>query len=253
MKILCFALLLPLFLKAEQAPKRTNNTFGPGERLKFEVEYGFLNGGYGTMEVLDTIRYRGRICHQIRAIATSNKGLSLVYPVRDTNISIVDAEGLYSHRILKHINEGKYVRFRTTEFTPDAGIARTVDHTVLKDSTMNTANYMHDIMSAFFYFRTIDIKDSIDLWCVDDFKQYPLRVRIDKRETIKTDLGKFSCIVVEPVMTSSGIFMKKGKINIWLTDDERKLPVKVKFKMPYLGSITCNLIEYNPAKIVKLP
>jgi len=235
------------------SPINKNETYGPGEKIVFEVKYGIFHGGYGMMEVQDTIRYRGRICHQIRVIATSNKGLSLVYPVRDTNISIIDAEGLYSHRIVKHINEGNYIRYRTTDFTPDVGMARTVDHTVFRDSTFSTENYIHDIISAFFYFRTIKVRDSIDITCIDDFKKYPLRVKVIKKETIKTDLGKFSCIVIEPQITSSGIFLKKGKMNIWLTDDDRRLPVLVKFKMPFLGSISCNLVEYNPAKIVKLP
>jgi hypothetical protein len=237
---------------AQTSPYNENNTFGPGERVVFEVKYGFLHGGYGQMEVLDTIRYRGRLCHKIRATATSNKGLSLVYPVRDTNISIIDAEGLYSHRIVKHINEGNYIRYRTTDFNPDIGMARTVDHTVFKDSSFTTENYIHDIISAFFFFRTTKVTDSIDLICVDDFKKYPLRVKVIKKEKIKTDLGKFDCIVIEPLITSSGIFMKNGKVQIWLTDDERRLPVLVKFKMPYLGSITCKLIEYNPAKIIGL-
>jgi hypothetical protein len=180
----------------------------------------------------------------------SNKGLSLVYPVRDTNISIIDAKGLFSYRIVKHINEGRYIRFRTTDFSPDIGMARTVDHTVFRDSTFTTENYIHDIISAFFYFRTLDIEDSVDISCVDDFKKYPIRVRVVKKETVKTDLGKFSCIVVEPLVTSTGIFLKKGKMHIWLTNDERRLPVQVKFKVPYLGNITCSIIEYNPAKII---
>ncbi len=247
--------LLFIFLAGhtqQYGPVNTNNAFGPGEKLVFNVKYGILHGGYGRMEVLDTVRYRGRLCHTVRAVATSNKGLSLVYPVRDTNTSLIDAEGLFSHRIIKNIHEGRYIRFRTTDFTPDIGIARSVDHTVFRDSTFTTEPLIHDILSAFFFFRTTAIMDSIDIMCVDDFKKYPLRVRVKEKGVIKTDLGKFDCIIIEPLVTSTGIFIKNGKMRIWLTDDERRIPVLVKFKVPYLGSITCELIEYNPATIVKL-
>jgi len=246
-----FALLLPcLFAYSQEPPFAVNRVFGPGEKLQFEVKYGFIPGGFGKLEVIDTVRVRGHLCFQVRAVAHSNATLSLVFPVRDTNLSLIDVNGLYSHEMVKIIREGSYKRYRTMEFYPNTGTAVTTDYTVKKDSTLKIEPYLHDIMSAFYYFRTLNVTDSVDLKCLDDYKTYPLRIKIVGRETVKTPLGKFPCIEVEPMLASSGIFLKKGRMLLWMTDDERKLPVMVKFKLSFLGDITCYLTDYNPPDII---
>lgn len=246
-----FVLLLRILIQAEpETLTLKNSVFGPGEKLIFEAKYGFITGGFGKLEVLDTVRLNGRLCHQIRAVAHSNSTLSLFFPIRDTNISFVDVQGLYSHEIVKIINEGRYKRYRTTDFNQDSLYAHTIDHTIKKDSIIKIVPGIHDVISAFYFFRTLNISDSVDINCLDDYKAYPLRVKILGKETIKTPLGKFSCIEVEPLLSSSGIFLKKGRMSIWLTDDERRLPVMVKFKLPFLGNITCYLTDYNPPEII---
>ncbi len=236
---------------SETAPSfAENKVFGPGESLEFEVKYGFISGGFARMEVLDTVRMKNRLCYEIRVIAHSNSTLSVFYPIRDTNISFVDVYGLFSHEIVKLIREGNYKRYRTTEFDQVNGIAVTQDFTTKKDSTMKTVPNVQDIISSFYYFRTLDVSDFVDINCLDDYTAYPLRVRIWGKETIKTPLGKFKCIHAEPMLTSSGIFLKKGKMSIWLTDDERKLPVMMRVKIPILGSVTCYLVGYNPPTLL---
>ncbi len=37
--------------------------------------------------------------------------------------------------------------------------------------------------------------------------------------------------MVKPLLKSEGIFMRKGDVYIWLTDDDRKIPVKMKSKV----------------------
>jgi hypothetical protein len=52
--------------------------------------------------------------------------------------------------------------------------------------------------------------------------------------------------VVEPILKSEGIFKSKGRILVWLTDDARRLPVKVTSKVP-IGSISVALTDYRLA------
>ena len=46
--------------------------------------------------------------------------------------------------------------------------------------------------------------------------------------------------MIQPLMKSEGIFESKGNIYIWLTDDERRIPVMVRSKIT-IGSITALL------------
>ena len=56
--------------------------------------------------------------------------------------------------------------------------------------------------------------------------------------------GTFKTIVVEPLVKEGGLFKSEGRIVIWLSDDERKLPVRVNTKV-LIGSIDVELREYS--------
>jgi hypothetical protein len=60
------------------------------------------------------------------------------------------------------------------------------------------------------------------------------------RETVKTPAGKFSTIKVRTFPKYEGVFMNKGEISIWLTDDSRKIPVLMKSTIA-IGSIVSTL------------
>jgi hypothetical protein len=79
----------------------------------------------------------------------------------------------------------------------------------------------------------VDIFDSNKLWKVE--------VLVLRKEKIKTKLGSFNTVVIKPLMQSEGIFNKKGEIFIWLTDDQKHVPVKMQTKV-VVGSITATLV-----------
>jgi len=65
-------------------------------------------------------------------------------------------------------------------------------------------------------------------------------VKVLRREEIVTPVGRFKTIVVHPLLKSEGIFARTGDMFIWLTDDERRIPVQMKSKV-IVGSITATL------------
>ena len=77
-----------------------------------------------------------------------------------------------------------------------------------------------------------------------DRKNYPLNVIVHGREEVDTPAGKFQCLVVEPMLRTPGLFKHEGKLTIWLTDDERRMPVLMKSKVA-IGSITVILTGYR--------
>jgi hypothetical protein len=58
------------------------------------------------------------------------------------------------------------------------------------------------------------------------------------------EAGTFNCVLVEPLMKEGGLFKSEGRIIIWMTNDERKIPVKVSTKV-VVGSIDAELREYS--------
>jgi len=59
-------------------------------------------------------------------------------------------------------------------------------------------------------------------------------------ETIKTDLGRFECIRLEPLSVSGRFFNKKNPMNVWITKDKRRLPVLMELNFT-IGSVRCEL------------
>jgi len=93
--------------------------------------------------------------------------------------------------------------------------------------------------------QRLEIGHDIVFDIVNREKQYPLVVKVLKKDTVKTSAGKFNCIVVEPQLRGEGIFVAKGKsLKVWLTDDEYKMPVKMEVEV-FIGSVSAELLEYK--------
>ena len=69
-----------------------------------------------------------------------------------------------------------------------------------------------------------------------------MEVRVIGRQKIKVPAGRFDCVVVEPILKAGGIFKNKGRLVIWLTDDDRRMPVLMRSKV-LIGSISVVLQE----------
>lgn len=75
---------------------------------------------------------------------------------------------------------------------------------------------------------------------------YDLSVIVRKRERIKNKvLGTVDCVVVQPVLGDEGIFQSSGELLVWFTDDDRRIPVRMRAKVP-VGSIEATLTAYHP-------
>jgi hypothetical protein len=78
-------------------------------------------------------------------------------------------------------------------------------------------------------------------------KTYHLAVRVLERETVKLKSGEFDCFKIQPVLLGEGLFKAKGEVFIWLTADERRIPVRMRSKI-FIGSISANMIDYRPPR-----
>ena len=221
-----------------------NVAFGVGERLCFDIGYGFINAGTATMEVLDVIDYNGRPAYQIVSTAQSNKFFSSFYPVNDRVESIMDAVGLFSWRFQKTLREGGYRA--NQEYAIDQ-----VKHAVVyNNDTITVAAYVQDALSALYFVRTqpLEVGQSVFVDNFTDGGNYPLEVRVYRREKVKIKAGEFNCLVVEPLLQTTGVFKHEGKLTVWLTDDRVRLPVLMKSKV-VVGSISAELTDYKLGRL----
>lgn len=221
-----------------------NVAFGVGEKLSFDVNYGFINAGSATMEVVRLIEFENRPCFQIVTKARSNSFFSNIFKVEDRVETIIDAVGLFTWRFEKNLREGKYRSDR--QYTFD----QRNNSVVYKGDTIALEPFSQDALSALYYVRTQPLEPGTSLY-IDNFidgKKSRLEVRVHERETITVDAGTFDCIVVEPLTQSAGVFKHEGRLTVWLTDDRLRMPVLMKSKV-FVGSISAELTDFELGSI----
>ncbi|HTK69944.1 MAG TPA: DUF3108 domain-containing protein [Candidatus Eisenbacteria bacterium] len=214
-----------------------------GEYFQFSIDWNGLNGGGSLMQVQNIVRVDGRRAYRIVTKAESNSFVSKFYKVRDRAESFVDAESLYSVRFVKHLREGGYKKDVDIRFDQAAGKARYDD-----GKTFDVPKRVHDVLSAFYYVRTVPLPDgaTLSIPTHDNDKTYEMVVKVHGREKVEVPAGKFDCVVVEPILKSEGVFKSKGSILVYLSDDARRIPVMVKSKIP-VGAVTVSLTDMRLA------
>lgn len=233
-------LSLPVPFATPTPKPKKSYPFGVGERFKYSVGWGnVLNAGTVTMEIKDIIEYQGNDVYQVIVKAKSNKFFSLFYRVRDELESLIDVKDLFTRRYWTKQDEGNKKRERKYEFDQENNIV------TYKGKEYYIRQGIQDEISAVFYVRTLDLKVGTPVY-VDIFarrKNWQVKCDVLKTEKIKVPAGEFETILVEPELHFDGV-MKKGKVKVWFTNDERRIPVKVRSKIA-IGSILIKLEKYK--------
>jgi hypothetical protein len=239
---------MPPLKKEELKRVMTNQAFGVGERFEFSVGYGMIKAGTAVMEIPEIVKFAGKKCYHIISTAESNKFFSVFFKVNDKVESLMDVHELYSLRFDKHLREGKFKADISMLFDQE-------NHLAIYNNGQDTFSvpaYVQDVLSAFYLVRTRELKVGQSIFVENhaDKKNYPLEVKVLRKERVKVPAGTFDCVVVEPILRASGIFQQKGSLTVWLTDDQIKMPVLMKSKV-VIGSISTELTNYKLGEVGK--
>jgi len=182
-------------------------------------------GGELTLTARET-ELAGRPAWKFELSAISGEFLSKLFLVRDYLASWVDPQTFRTLRFEKHTVEGKRVRDDLIEFDYARKLAiRDGKPIPIQEDTL-------DSLSSLYYIRMIDLdpQKPVELSVVSR-RLFPLSVAVVGRETVKTEAGTFRTIRVEPRSPNEGLIGKGKNLTLWLTDDERKMPVQLKSKL----------------------
>lgn len=240
--------LNPLAAKIPQSDSELNAPW-KGEQLKFGLYYSFVKVGTAYIKNRGIIETDGKQAYVIQTTAFSAPVIDSVFKVRDINLSWLDAQNFSSLGYSQSLREGNYRRDEWVLFDYPAKTYRGEVHKKSGSRPISGPLEMPvlDMLTALYFVRgqVLTKGQPVVFDIINREEQYPLVVKVVKRETVKTPAGKFKCIVVEPQFRGEGIFVSKGKsLQVWLTDDERKMPVKMKTEV-FIGSVSAELLEYK--------
>jgi hypothetical protein len=219
--------------------------FGVGESLSFEIKYGFISAGTAVIGIPRIATVRGHSCYHIVSLAESNSFFSVFFTVRDVVESYLDVRELVPLRFEKRLREGDFRDHDLVLFDHDRNVAIYPEQ---DGRLVPIAARAQDILTSLYYVRMMDLEVGRSVYIENhaDKKNYPLEIKVLRRETVSVEAGRFECLVVEPLMRTSGLFRQKGRLTVWLTDDDRRMPVLMKSKV-IIGSISAELVDFRYA------
>ncbi len=215
-----------------------------GERLTFDVNWEFINGGSATLEYQK--RTNG---YRVLIKARTNRFLDLFKKVRDT----ITADGvcvkgaLQSTAFILDQHENRYRARKETRFLwrDNAVTYRQNDKT---DRYRVPAGHL-SVVDAFTRVRRLPLKLGaiIRIPVFDSRKRYEVEVTVaDRTQRLRAPWGKkVECLMVTPHLKTAGIFSSKGTMTIWMTNDTRHIPIKMRAKIK-IGHILAHLTDYQP-------
>ena len=216
--------------------------FKAGEKLVFSVSWSdIVKAGTATLSVPGVKVFNGHKVYHIVSTASSGPQVSAFFYTRDRIDVYLDAVNYTIWKSEKHLVEGTYKNDEVIYFNPPN---RTATRGV---ATMRTLPEPRDALGGFYYVRSLDLTvgSEITLNYADGKISKPIVIKVLRKEQVTVPAGTFDTIVIEPVLDETeGIFKQEGRIWIWVTDDENKMPVILKSKIA-IGNVEVKLESYT--------
>lgn len=209
------------------------------EKLTFDVEWRLIHAG---TVVVQTQKSHGDL-------RLDSAGMvSTLFKIHDIYTSDYE-EGFCGTASVMDSMEGKRHHETRVTFDRARNHATYQERDVLKDAVIRSnevdvPNCVHEMAGALLKLRsmTIDPGQSAQIPMSDGRRWSPVKIEAQEREDVKTAAGAFKTIRYEAFLMNGVIFNRKGKTEIWLTDDARHLPVQIRLRMNFpIGSVTLQL------------
>jgi hypothetical protein len=234
-------------LAAERADKPGANVhlpFHPGERLTYNISWSnVFSAGTAVMEVKNEKADDGGDVLRFVSTARTIGMVDSVYTVRDTVQSVFDPRIMMSRSYSLNQRHGK--RKRKRELVFDHGNKKVTITDDGRQETLDVPGNVQDALSSLYYVRTLEEFNTgmpIVVTVHDSGKTWTVEVHVLGREKIKIPVGEFNTIKIRTYPKYEGVFLNKGEIFIWLTDDSRRVPVLMKSTIT-IGSIVSTLTD----------
>lgn len=222
-----------------------------GEEWVFDVTYFGMVAGQVTIRVEPFKYIRNRKVFHILGRAKTSRVFNVFYWLDDMAETYWDYEGLFSHRYRIFLNEKKQKKDTIEIYDSEKQKTYYWDRWDRFDKGYHERKEWYDIepfpqdqLSAVYYIRTLPLKDGVTYRfpLVAEGKSYELLVNAERREKIRTPLGRVPVVVVRVDTKFEGIMKKRGYVYAWYTDDDRRILVRVEAKVK-VGAVVGKLVK----------
>ena len=247
--LLLFTAIISYGQSASNEYAASKLAFQKGEWLQYRMSYSnFINAGNATLEVKET-KKNGIEAFHVKGNGKTSGVISWFFKVNDDYQTYFYKETIKPYRFIRKINEGGYTKDKEILFDYNSNEA------TVKNFKKNTSeNYaipgsIQDMLSALYYLRNqelndLAIDDEINLQLFFDEEIYSFKLKFLGREVIKTKFGKVKSLLFMPLVQSGRVFKEQESVTIWVSDDDNKIPLKIKASLA-VGSLRADLDAYK--------
>src|SRR6185312_1154006 len=238
------------FATGQEAPAPVSSP-GPGEppaheSLTWQIEWRLISAG--TAKLTWNPAPRGSTVPSDLRLHIESTGLvSRLFRVDDDYTATL-GQNMCAQSTSLIAHEGS--RNKETRVTYD-----TANHKAFyaeKDLTKNTAinrevdipPCVHDVIGGLLVLRTLRLEPgkTVQIPLSDGKKFVQAKIESVRREDLNTALGPRKTIRYEVFLFDNVLYKRSGRLHVWLTDDNSRLPVQIQVRLQFtIGTITFKL------------
>ena len=212
------------------------------ERLTYDVEWRLIHAGQAVIET-------GKSAATLKLDSAGM--VSSLFKIHDT-YNVTYDEAFCALAAAMDSQEGK--RHHDTKITYDraANRASYLERDMIKDTVLHSdtvqlpAPCVHEVLGAFLTFRRTKAEpgQTYQVPMSDGRRYASVKIEAQQREDVKTPTGSYKTIRCEANMMNGVIYTRTGRVFLWVTDDERRLPVQIRLRMNFpVGTVTLQLAK----------
>jgi hypothetical protein len=254
-KLITAAALLILVWTSGVSAEGEVSAFEPGEKLTFALKWGFIPAGQASLEVRSMKVVNGFPSYHFVMRARTNAFIDSIYRYRSRVDAYADRQLTRSLRYHKKTEYGAKTKEDTVHFDWEANEARfsrvrnypgESPEIRIEQRRIPLMEGTFDPLSVFYYTRQLQVGPGapIERPVSDGRKCVLASAMILKREILRVNGKDYDTYLVQPDLKHvGGVFEKSkdAKILLWVTADERRIPVKIKSKVA-VGYFTGELV-----------
>ena len=220
------------------------------ETLSYDIEWRLVTAGKAQLQwVADPAPGRGGAVNlDVQSVGLVSK----LFRVNDEYQSVVNASFCAQSSRLS-AEEGPRRRETRITFDGERRKAEYLERDLVKGTMVASREIeippcVHDVIGGVYYLRTLTLEpgQSAEVPVSDGKKSVMAKVEAQQREDIRTPDGVSKAVRYEIFLFDNVLFRRSAHLNVWLSDDRRKLPVQIRVRMPFtIGTITLHLVKHE--------
>jgi hypothetical protein len=245
-----FRVMLPLLVCATLAFSQSN-VLPAKETLYYSIDWRLFTAGKSKVELTTTPQPRPG--YQVNLHLESTGIVSKLFKVEDDYAANMNS-AYCAQSLQMTTHEGSRLRETRITFDAEAKKASYLERDLARNNAIvlsqetDIPSCVHDVVGGLFFIRTLNLEpgQSTQVPVSDGKKSVMVRVEAQAREEVKTRDGTFKTIRYEVYLFDGVLYRRSAHVNVWVSDDRRKLPVQIRVRMTFtIGTINFQLEKHE--------